>query len=390
MNLTRAESLAVWVVIGGLARTTGAGEPAAPAEAEARIETWLISGQSNACGQGKLPALAANPLVEAYDLNADKWVVAQDPLPGMGTTQLGPWHAAALEVAGATGKPLRLAGFAKGGMHISYWDRNERGWKALSETIKRAARNADVFLWYQGENDGGSQLAGSAYQEALKKLVAAVRAEAGNPRMTAVIVQLSRWNDPRQAAYMPIREAQRRFVAEDGNALLVPALGRKHGDYVHLGREGQLELGGEIGRALLKTRYDRKDVNWPGPVLDQAVLGADGRTVVAHFAEVAKLGGVEAADFGIVDAGGQAKVVQSLATNAVAGNALVTLTFSEPVKLPVSLIYGAGDNPKASLTDEAGNRAPAVQIEIIQGQPPEDKPASAPNGAGNRPVAAQG
>jgi hypothetical protein len=347
-------------------------------------DTWILSGQSNACGRGALPALAENPLVEAFDAKAGKWVPAKDPLPGMGTDRLGPWHAAALEVVAKTGKPLRLTGFAEGGQPISYFKSTAVGGKALLRSIKTNGQGAGVFLWYQGETDAVNKLDPAKYQEELKNLLAAVRTEAGNPKMTAVIVQLSYWNSPgRPADFMAIREAQRRFVIADGNALLVTALGRKAGDYVHLDREGYIELGKEIGRALLVTRYGAKDVDWPGPVLDGAALAADGKTVVAHFAEARKLAGAAAADFGIVDSGGAAKEVRAAAVKAeVAGSTLVTLTFAEPVKLPAALVYGAGNNPKATLVDEAGNRAPAVQVEITQGAAPADKESAAPNGAG--------
>jgi len=350
---------------------------------EEPAETWVLSGQSNACGRGALPALPANPLVEAFDPKAGKWAPAQDPLPNMGTDRLGPWHAAALEVAARTGTRLHLAGFAEGGQPISYFKSTAPGGKALLQSIKAHGAGAGVFLWYQGETDALNKLDPKTYQEELKKLVGAVRAEAGNPRMTAVIVQLAHWNSPgRPADFMAIREAQRRLAVADGNALLVSALGRKAGDYVHLHRDGYLELGREIGRALLKSRYGQKDLDWPGPVLDAAVLSADGKTVVAHFAEVKKLAGVEAADFGIVDSGGAAKSLRAAAAKAEAGNAVVTLAFAEPVKLPAALVYGAGNNPKATLVDEAGNRAPAVQVEIVQGAPPADQPSVAANGAG--------
>jgi len=366
------------VVLGFLALVfapaASCGEPA---------DTWILSGQSNACGRGALPGLAENPLVEAFDAKAGKWAPAKDPLPGMGTDRLGPWHAAALEVAGKTGKPIRLTGFAEGGQPISYFRTTAVGGKALLKSVKASGQGAGVFLWYQGETDAVNKLDPAKYQEELKALLAAVRTEAGNPKMTAVVVQLSYWNDKRPADFMAIREAERRFVIADGNALLVPALGRKAGDYVHLHRDGYIELGKEIGRALLVTRYGAKDVNWPGPVLDGATLAADGKSVVAHFAEARKLAGAEAADFGIVDAGGAAKEVRAAAVKAeVAGGTLVTLTFAEPVKLPAALVYGAGNNPKASLVDEAGNRAPAVQVELAQGAAPADKESLAANGAG--------
>ncbi len=368
-------------ILGFLALALSLAPAASGAE---QAETWVLSGQSNACGRGALPALAPNPLVEAFDAKAGKWVPAKDPLPGMGTDRFGPWHAAALAVAAKTGRPLRLTGFAEGGQPIGYFKTTAVGGKALLKAVKTSGQGAGVFLWYQGETDAVNRLDPDKYGAELKALVAAVRTEAGNPKMTAVIVQLSYWNSPdRPADFMAIRESQRRFVAADGNALLVPALGRKHGDYVHLHREGYIELGGEIARALLATRYGAKDVDWPGPVLDAATLGADGKTVVAHFAEAKKLAGVEAADFAIVDSGGKAREVRAAATKAEASGAtLVTLTFAEPVKLPAALVYGAGNNPKASLVDEAGNRAPAVQLEIAQGAAPDDKESTAPNGAG--------
>lgn len=352
--------------------------------AEDGSDTWILSGQSNACGRGALPALAENALVTVFDAGGNKWVAAKDPLPGMGSSGFGPWHAAALEVVAKTGKPLRLTGFAEGGQPIDYFKSTANGGKALLKAIKTSGQGAGVFLWYQGETDALNKLDAAKYDAALKDLAARVRTEAGNPRMTVVIVQLSYWNSPgRPAEFMAIREAQRRFVVADGNALLVPALGRKAGDYVHLHREGYIELGKELGRALLKTRYGAKDVDWPGPVLDAARLDADGKTVYAHFAEAKKLAGAEAADFALVDSGVPAKAVRAAATKAeLVGSTLVKLTFAEPVKLPAALVYGAGENPKATLVDEAGNRAPAVQLDIAQGAAPEDKETAAPNGAG--------
>lgn len=182
---------------------------------------------------------------------------------------------------------------------------------------------------------------------------------------------------------MPIREAQRQFVIQDGNALLVTATGRtKGGDRVHLTTAEHHELGCEIARALLCSTKKTEGVDWPGPILDAATLGADGKTVVAHFAEVKNLAGVAAADFGIVDVGGQSRTVRARAIRAVAGNTIVTLSFDEPVQLPAALVYGTENSPKAELTDEAGNRAPAVQMEIKRGSPPQDRASAAPNGAG--------
>jgi len=77
--------------------------------------------------------------------------------------------------------------------------------------------------------------------------------------------------------------------------------------------------------------------------------------VIAHFAAVKKMGGVNAEDFGASDSGGQVKCV-----GAEAANTLVTLTFERALKVPARVVYGFGQVPQASLVDEAGNRTPAV------------------------------
>lgn len=340
--------------------------------ADAPAETWVLSGQSNACGRGKAPGPDADPRVQMW--NGKQFIEAKEPLASM-QGQVGPWLFAALDVA-KTGIPVRLCGFASGGMPIDFWDEGKQGWGALAGQIKGGGQGAGVFLWYQGETDASKNMSEDEYKKRLKNLVERVRAEAKNPRMLAVIVQLSLWKNS-SGDFMPVREAQRKFVHEDGNALLVTALGRSAGDYVHLDTPGYKELGHEIAQALLRNRYGKKDVPWPGPVLDAASAGADGKSAILHFAEVKKLGGVTAADFGALDADGQVKCVK-----AEAANTLLALTFERALKPPAKVMYGFGQQPAATLVDEAGNRAPAVQLELKAGAPPADKESAAPNGAG--------
>ena len=341
--------------------------------AQAQEETWIISGQSNACGRAALPGPNPDPKVQMF--NGKQWVTAQEPLPSLNGS-VGPWHAAALEVAAKGNLILRLMGYAEGGQPIKYWDEGQQGYTALAANIKQCGLGGGVFLWFQGESDAIGGMDISTYQAKLKDLVSRVRTVAKNPAMLAVIVQIGAYpGGPGDEKYMAIREAQRQFVIADGNALLLPAIGRA-GD-LHLTKEGYFELGKEIGRALLKVHYKQKDVNWPGPVLDAAVLAPDGKTAFAHFAEVKKLEGCEAADFGAGDAEGLVKCVK-----VVTENTRVALTLERAVRLPANLIYGFGQNPKATLVNEAGNRAPAVQLPLAPGAVPQDKPTAAPNGAG--------
>jgi hypothetical protein len=262
--------------------------------------------------------------------------------------------------------------------------------------LDRAGKDANVFLWYQGEADCNK--GHDNYKASFKQLTERVRKSCGNPDMTVVVVQLSAsqpgyilGKEPpakkplvngSKSQVMLMRETQRQCVLSDPAAILVTAMGRKTQDYWHLSTEGQIELGREIGRALA-TRLHKVDTGWPGPALDAAVLSEDRKTVTAHFAEVKKLAGITAADFCVVSGVGPSAVVQAVASKAESlGSTRITLTFAEQVKLPAALAYGAGDAPGATLTDEAGNRAPAVQLKITTGRMPEGRQTTAPNGAG--------
>lgn len=337
---------------------------------------WILSGQSNACGRAKLPGPEPDPRVKMFDFQNNKYIVAQDPLPGMGTTGTGPWVAAAQAVAGA-GHEISMLGFASGGKPISYWHPGHPGDKGLMPPIDRAGQGAGVFLWYQGENNTVDGTTREGYIRELKEHIARVRGRANNPKMLVLVVQLGPDIRRTNSGYMTIREAQRQFVLADEHAILVPALGRTLKDSVHLDNTGYRELGTEIGRALLRHRFKNADINWPGPVLDKATLGDNRTTVVAHFAEVGQLSGVAVEDFGVIDEEGTVHC-----TVAKTGKTLITLTTERTVRLPARLIYGFGQNPRANLLDEAGNRAPAVQLSITSAKAPIDEPTTAPNGAG--------
>ena len=336
----------------------------------------ILSGQSNACGRAKLPGPEPDKRVLHWNPKTSDFDVAQDPLPGMGTTGAGPWVAAGQELARG-GIDVKMVGFASGDKPISYWHPGQPGAKGLMSRIELAGQGAHAFLWYQGESNTRDPQEVASYAEELKKLVARVRKQAGNDKLSAVIVQLGAFARDQEHDLSGLREAQRQFVIADGNALLVPAIGRTLKDGVHLDDAGYRELGREIGRALLRVRHGRSDVNWPGPVLDDAALSADGKSITAHFAEASKLAGVTAADFAAVDANSTL-----VAAEAKASGTLVQLQFERQIELPALLIYAHGKNPQASLVDEAGNRAPAVQLAIRSGETPADNVTEMANGAG--------
>ena len=352
-----------------------------------RSNLWILSGQSNACGRGLLPGPKAIDKVRMFavdegrhDPGPGQWVTAEDPLPGMETWGVSAWVTAAQAVA-QKGHKIDMLGYALGAQQISHWAPGSVGERKLFSRIQKHGEGAGVFLWYQGESDTNSPEDAAAYQDKLTDLVARVRKTAKNPHMTVVIIQLCAMTRPGQAKglayFMQVRQAQRQFVLADGNALLVTALGRSQKGDGHLATGGYMELGEELARALLRNRFNQRDINWPGPVLDAAVLAPGSGQITAHFAEVKELSQVTQSDFVVVDAEGS-----TVCSTAKAGATTLELTFERQIMLPARFFYAYADSPQATLVDEAGNRAPAVQIDVTTGSPPPDEFTNAPNGAG--------
>lgn len=345
-------------------------------------DTWVISGQSNACGRGMMPGPSPDPHLRAFDHKTGDWVVASDPLPGLATSGVGPWVFSANEVVQGKEIAVDMSLIGIGGHVIGFW--NEKEWlgKGLVKLIERSAKGAGVFLFYQGESDAGHTT--EFYFNALVDLARRVRAAAENPKMWVVIVQVAACGN---ADLTTVREGQRLFVKQDDRAVLVPALGRSMGDNCHLDKVGHESLGKEIGKALLKRRYGATDseIDWPGPVMDRAVLrsGEDGNEIVVHFAEVQELQNAEDADFVVIT--GEKDEKKLLCTVLETGKTILRLAVAEPVLLPAKLVYGGRAFPGSALRDKAGNRAPAVVMDLepatSKTQNPKDEPSAAPNGA---------
>lgn len=292
----------------------------------------------------------------------------------LNTKGTGPWHSAALEVARAKDVSIHLCGYALGGMPISHWDEAKgKGWEKLKTAIEAQGKGAHVFLWYQGESDGDSgKTEPAVYIAKLSNLVARVRGAVGNPAMKVVVVQFGVKGED----YGPIRDALRRFVVLDGNAMLVPVPGTS--ESLHPTREQYYQIGHLIAQALLRNVFGEKESSWPGPVPDAVALAEKPAEVCVHFAEVSKLTPPAARAFAIADAKGT-----NACTGIVAGNTRLLLSFERPIEFPAKLKYGLASVLKEdTLSDEAGYFAPAFHLDIVKGAYHEDTETSAPNGAG--------
>ena len=181
-----------------LAATVAA--PHGAGAADPGFQLYLLIGQSNMAGRGKVDAQSAEADPRVLMLNKERqWVPAVDPLhfdkPGAG---VGPGLAFGKAMAAAApGTRIGLIPCAVGGSSITVWvpgaadaatkthpydDMLARVTPALAQGTLKG------ILWHQGESDRG---AASAYAEELTALVKRLRQDLGAPAVPFVAGELA-------------------------------------------------------------------------------------------------------------------------------------------------------------------------------------------------------
>lgn len=254
-----AKHFVVWLVlfaVSPLAAAVGA-EPAKTPADKATFHLFLLVGQSNMAGRGKVEPQDRQAHPRVLMLNkAGQWVPAIDPLhfdkPGIAGVGLGKTFGAdyaekhpdvtvGLIPCAVGGSPI--AAWEPGGYHPQtkthpYDDMLPRAKSALkSGTLKG-------ILWHQGESDAKEALA-AVYKEKLHALIARVRKELAAGDVPFIAGQMGQfkerpWNDSKKRV-----DAAHQSLPDDvKNTAFVKSDGLKHkGDQVHFDAASYRELG---------------------------------------------------------------------------------------------------------------------------------------------------
>ncbi len=354
-------------------------------------DLWVLAGQSNMEGCGKLIDLEPpSPLVNAYYMD-DRWANAEEPLHwlleanapvhwvdrGDRTTGI-PWERAMREqgaglglpfaktLVEATGVPIGLIPSAHGGTSMDQWSpafRDKGGESFYGATLARIAAvggRVAGLLWYQGESDAWGLEIAEAYAEKTRGLVAALRADTGIAGLPFLYVQLGRyynWEAPAELVqgWDIVREAQRTLETELAPAACVPAIDLSLDDAIHVSTPGLRVLGERMAKAALAVVYGSG--NGLGPRPEAPIVGADRRTVTIPFTGVS--GGLtekgRVTGFRVLVEGNAVRL-----DNCRVGEDRESVTFSTEAPIPPGALlhYGPGLNPTCPLHDERGMAVP--------------------------------
>ena len=257
-------------------------------------DLWVLSGQSNMVGNGRLVNLETpHELVHNFNPR-DEWQVAEEPLHSLaesideahwrnaghlaplwakpGQQATGPLegedrarfrknrqHGAGLaltfakEMVDQTGVPIGLIPCAHGGTSVEEWDpvlkTEERKslYGAMLARVQAVGGKVKGVLWYQGEAD---MSAGSAaqYQQRFGDLIESIRADFGQADLPFYYVQIGRYITDNPMAWNNIQETQRLSEQTIPNVGMVVSIDQPLDDIIHVSGDGLKT----IGRRLVK------------------------------------------------------------------------------------------------------------------------------------------
>ena len=222
-----------------------------------QFHLFLLAGQSNMAGRGKVSAEDKRTNVRVLTLNkAGDWVLAIDPIhfdkPGIAGVGLGKTFANKYTAA-HPGVTVGLIPCAVGGSPISAWEpggfhrqTKSHPYDTAITRTHRAMKDGTLkgVLWHQGESDCKPELSG-IYQTKLHRLIERFRDEFEDQDLPFIAGQMGQfkerpWNDDKNRVNavhenLPKQVKLTSFVNSDG-------LSHK-GDKVHFDSDSYRKLG---------------------------------------------------------------------------------------------------------------------------------------------------
>ncbi len=220
---------------------------------EKKLDLYLLIGQSNMAGRGKVTAKDRKAHPRVWMLNKqEKWVPAIDPLhfdkPIAG---VGPGRGFAEAIASVDKNAhIGLIPCAAGGSPISVWKKGA-SWrqtrsKPYDDMLRRVAAarkrgTLKAILWHQGESDSKPKLA-SRYAERLADLIARIRKDLNAPKVPFLVGGMS----DQALRNLSKRVAHTGYVSAEKLKL--------KSDNVHFTAEASCELGRRYAKVLMGMR----------------------------------------------------------------------------------------------------------------------------------------
>ena len=235
----------------------------APPSVETNMDIYLLLGQSNMAGRGKLTdeyKLISDTRVMMLN-KAGEWVMAKHPLHfDKSVAAVGPGLSFGIAMADASaGRKIGLIPCAVGGTSITKWEpgafdtpTNTHPWDDAEKRILEGMSHGVIkgVIWHQGESDSNPDSA-ALYMSKLSTLIARIRKLVNNDKLPFVAGELGHY----EPHYKHINEVLADLPKKVAYTAVAPSEGFVHnGDNVHFDARSATEFGKRYAKAMLNIQ----------------------------------------------------------------------------------------------------------------------------------------
>jgi hypothetical protein len=231
-----------------------------------KMDLYLLVGQSNMAGRGKVSELKSEEeRAGIWVINEkNEWVPARDPLhyDKPAAVGVGPGLSFARAVhAKEPEKSIGLIPCAVGGSGIDDWKTGVKhgqtgiyAYDAMLLRVKEAKKHGKIkaILWHQGESDSSPEKNG-VYEEKLAAFFALLRKETGSKKTPIILGTLGDFYVSKKPDAAKINQIMHHYASRHKNVYVVSSSGLKDlGDGTHFNTESAQELGKRYAEVYLK------------------------------------------------------------------------------------------------------------------------------------------
>jgi len=226
---------------------------------------YILAGQSNMAGRGKVIEQDNKTHPRVYVLNKDKeWELAKDPLhfdkPGI--VGVGPGLAFGKAMAGYKERvKIGLIPCAAGGSPISSWTKGGYHNQTKSHPYDDAVIRAKAviqhgvikgIIWHQGESDSKPEKI-KVYQAKLEELIGRFRRDLGDENLPFVVAELGDFYVAKNPNAESINRILENIPGIVENTACVDVSGLTHkGDVLHFDTRSSRQLGRRYAEQMIK------------------------------------------------------------------------------------------------------------------------------------------
>lgn len=251
-------AIACCLVFAGAAASRTVAQEVHSLPEDARLDLFLLAGQSNMSGRGKVEAQDKVPNPRVWVLTKDEtWVPAVDPLhfDKPKVAGVGPGRTFGIAVAEAEPEAyIGLVPCAVGGTSIEEW---KKGGKLYEDAIHRAKAamahgEFKAILWHQGESDASGERL-KTYPEKLRTLIADFRHDLNAPNLPFIVGELGPFHQKTSSGTGAFNQQLEQFAKSEPYCVCVSSDGLTSiGDNTHFDAASQREFGRRYAAAYLK------------------------------------------------------------------------------------------------------------------------------------------